>query len=142
LSDRSLYQQRFLCIDIDNFKAYLDVHGLTAGDEALRTISRELRDHFGAADVYRFGGDEFVIVLGERQVWTPNVPDEITLKHAVVDVEVQRNQRRNHYLNRLIEHFLDAGVLASKPAGIHIACTTPAWLEAIMTLRYEPPRRT
>ncbi len=55
--------------DLDLFKEYNDAYGHLAGDEALkmivRTIERELRT---ADSVYRFGGEEFVVVLPQQDV--------------------------------------------------------------------------
>jgi GGDEF domain-containing protein len=126
--DASLYRDRFLCIDLDNFKKYLDVHGLTAGDVVLRELARTLQAYYGAEDVYRFGGDEFVIVLGDREPWLPGPFPEVTLTHAIVSVALHRSQHRNHHINRWIELHLDAGVLASRPDGTPIDCTDPIWL--------------
>ena len=73
------YGRRFalaMC-DIDRFKAYNDTHGHQAGDQALRavaaTIARALR---GGDSVYRYGGEEFLLVLPEQTVDTAQVAVE------------------------------------------------------------------
>jgi diguanylate cyclase (GGDEF)-like protein len=52
---------------LDDFKAYNDTYGHFAGDEVLRSfggiISRLIRE--GADSGYRYGGDEFAIILTE-----------------------------------------------------------------------------
>ena len=63
--------------DIDRFKAYNDTHGHQAGDQALRavaaTIAQELR---GSDNVYRYGGEEFLLVLPEQNLDTALVAVE------------------------------------------------------------------
>jgi two-component system, cell cycle response regulator len=53
--------------DIDTFKQYNDHFGHIAGDEALRRIAQAIRDSLRTADdVYRYGGEEFLVVLREQ----------------------------------------------------------------------------
>lgn len=55
-----------LVIDVDHFKEINDKYGHSAGDEALRKVSLTLYDHVRSSDyVFRYGGDEFVIILSE-----------------------------------------------------------------------------
>lgn len=54
-----------ILLDLDNFKEYNDTHGHLAGDEILRKagtlISKSIRE--GVDSGYRYGGDEFAIIL-------------------------------------------------------------------------------
>jgi diguanylate cyclase (GGDEF)-like protein len=66
---------RFIAVaDIDNFKLVNDRFGHLYGDEILIHFARLMRETFRAGDLlYRFGGEEFVIVFGvarhqDRQV--------------------------------------------------------------------------
>ena len=53
--------------DIDGFKNYNDHFGHVAGDDALRRIARAMRDEVREADtVYRYGGEEFLLLLPEQ----------------------------------------------------------------------------
>ena len=56
-----------ILLDLDDFKAYNDTYGHLAGDEVLRSfggiISHLIRE--GADSGYRYGGDEFAIILTE-----------------------------------------------------------------------------
>ena len=54
-----------LC-DLDGFKQLNDQFGHAAGDEALRTFARILRDALRKTDdAFRIGGDEFALLLAE-----------------------------------------------------------------------------
>jgi diguanylate cyclase (GGDEF)-like protein len=51
-------------IDIDHFKSINDRYGHLFGDEILLLVSRLMRHSFRGADqLFRFGGEEFVVVL-------------------------------------------------------------------------------
>lgn len=53
-----------LYIDIDHFKAINDTRGHQTGDEVLKTVGAILRELTRQADyVFRWGGDEFLILL-------------------------------------------------------------------------------
>jgi diguanylate cyclase (GGDEF)-like protein len=55
-------------VDVDHFKAYNDHFGHLAGDQALKRLADVLREHLRRQDaLYRFGGEEFLVVLsGQR----------------------------------------------------------------------------
>lgn len=55
-----------ILVDIDNFKEINDRFGHLVGDEALRRVARALRENIRRVDyIFRWGGDEFCIVLPE-----------------------------------------------------------------------------
>ena len=53
--------------DLDQFKRYNDHYGHLAGDEALRLVASAIQAGLRRADrVYRYGGEEFLVVLPEQ----------------------------------------------------------------------------
>lgn len=55
-----------LMIDIDHFKNYNDHNGHQKGDELLKKIALLLKENTRSMDrVYRYGGEEFVVILPE-----------------------------------------------------------------------------
>ena len=55
-----------LC-DVDSFKLYNDRYGHIAGDEVLQKVSEAILQNFRAGDTsYRYGGEEFLIILPEQ----------------------------------------------------------------------------
>lgn len=52
-------------VDVDHFKSVNDRHGHLIGDEVLLLMARILRSTFRHDDrLYRFGGEEFVVLMG------------------------------------------------------------------------------
>jgi diguanylate cyclase (GGDEF) domain len=121
VDDHSRYTNTFVCIDIDDLKSYMDINGLTAGDVLLQEIAAELMGRYGNDNVYRFGADEFVVRAGERE-FEPLLNHGDKIKHSIVRVSAARNQRRNHYVNRVIIFHLDKGIVESSPGGNHLTC--------------------
>jgi len=63
---RSEKQMAVLAVDLDDFKAVNDRFGHAAGDEVIVTSAERMKQLLRESDVIaRFGGDEFVIVLGQ-----------------------------------------------------------------------------
>lgn len=56
----------FMILDLDNFKSLNDKHGHSIGDLLLKEAARRLQSCVRDVDsVCRYGGDEFVVILGD-----------------------------------------------------------------------------
>lgn len=56
-------------LDIDHFKKINDTYGHTVGDEVLRKLADELRQHIRHPDtIGRYGGEEFLLILPHSTV--------------------------------------------------------------------------
>ena len=77
-----------LYIDIDHFKAINDTRGHHTGDEVLMTMGAILRELTRQADfVFRWGGDEFVVLLSASEPEARNKANKIRrafLESAIV----------------------------------------------------------
>ncbi|HEY3700249.1 MAG TPA: GGDEF domain-containing protein [Spongiibacteraceae bacterium] len=57
-----------LVLDIDHFKRINDRYGHSAGDRVLIETVRQLRENCRESDsIFRFGGEEFVVLLGQTE---------------------------------------------------------------------------
>ena len=77
-----------LYLDIDHFKAINDTRGHHTGDEVLKTMGAILRELTRQADyVFRWGGDEFVVLLSAGELEAKNKANQIRrafLESAIV----------------------------------------------------------
>lgn len=65
-SKRSAKHGAVMLLDLDNFKTLNDMYGHNMGDFLLKEVGRRITTCLRETDtVARFGGDEFVLVLGE-----------------------------------------------------------------------------
>ena len=63
--DYAKYESRdihAMMFDLDDFKTKNDAYGHAVGDFVLKSAGRFLREAFGDACCYRYGGDEFVVI--------------------------------------------------------------------------------
>ena len=52
-----------MMLDLNEFKVINDTHGHDEGDRILRETAALLRDTFGSEHCYRYGGDEFLVIV-------------------------------------------------------------------------------
>jgi diguanylate cyclase (GGDEF)-like protein len=103
-----------MMIDIDHFKSFNDAHGHATGDEVLRRVGQTLRETFaGVGQVYRYGGEEFCVLLpghdlqaarwiGERvraAISELQVRSETATQTLQVSVSIGVNDRESHAQN-------------------------------------------
>lgn len=63
--------------DIDNFKAFNDTYGHLAGDKLLKSVAESIRKLLRVSDdVFRYGGEEIVILLPEQNIKTTAIVAE------------------------------------------------------------------
>lgn len=73
-------------IDLNNFKSVNDEHGHAVGDEVLRELASTLQGELGkSAQVFRYGGDEFVLFFPH------SVAIEGEIQHRIDDIISQTN---------------------------------------------------
>ncbi|MGH7273254.1 MAG: diguanylate cyclase, partial [Nitrospiria bacterium] len=65
-ADRNKHSLAILMCDLDHFKAVNDTRGHHAGDEVLKAVAQEIQESTRGTDlVFRWGGDEMVVVLAD-----------------------------------------------------------------------------
>lgn len=75
--------------DLDHFKEKNDTYGHIVGDACINCLVRAVERTFGSTDnVYRFGGDEFVVVI-------PDATNEILTSYAINLKKYLANEQKN-----------------------------------------------
>jgi diguanylate cyclase (GGDEF)-like protein len=70
LAQRHNHSLSLLILDIDHFKSINDQYGHPFGDEVLKTLVEELKTVARTSDmVFRFGGEEFVLILNSTNTY-------------------------------------------------------------------------
>jgi diguanylate cyclase (GGDEF)-like protein len=74
--------------DIDHFKGYNDDRGHAAGDDALKSVAGALQREIRTGDaVYRYGGEEFLVLLPEQTIESATLAAE-RLRVAVEQLRI------------------------------------------------------
>ena len=69
--ERYGYSYSAVLCDVDSFKLYNDYYGHLAGDEVLRKVAKVVLENFRKEDTaYRYGGEEFLVILPEQNLET------------------------------------------------------------------------
>jgi diguanylate cyclase (GGDEF)-like protein len=77
-------------LDIDHFKNINDTYGHVAGDDVLRKLAMELREHIRHPDtIGRYGGEEFLVVL----------------PHSTIKAAVEQAERLCKHVRSMFIHF-------------------------------------
>ncbi len=77
--------------DIDNFKAYNDMYGHLSGDDLLRMVGESIKRSLRVSDdVFRYGGEEIVILLPEQDLTSAAVVAE-RIRKDIENMAVEHN---------------------------------------------------
>ena len=79
--------------DIDHFKQFNDHYGHQAGDQVLITLSQFVKNEIRQTDrLYRYGGEEFTIILPETDLRNASLlTEKLRKKIERTNVEYQGN---------------------------------------------------
>lgn len=82
----------FVMLDLNDLKTINDTYGHRMGDEVIVIASKTITKFFGSENCYRFGGDEFVVVL-----------NDLTLNAVIEKIDSMKEYMDNHNKNSEIK---------------------------------------
>ncbi|HWR45595.1 sensor domain-containing diguanylate cyclase [Sporomusa sp.] len=83
-----------LMIDIDYFKHYNDINGHLYGDDALKAVAELVRQYCRDTDfVFRYGGEEFMVLLPETNVTQAHIIAE-RIRKAIAEYPFQNSNNQ------------------------------------------------
>lgn len=92
LAERHHQDLSLLMIDVDHFKKINDKYGHVRGDQVLKEIAKAIQTVCRSSDVtFRFGGEEFVVLLGKTDKEGANIIAE-RLRARIAEIEVKHLQ--------------------------------------------------
>ncbi|SHE22369.1 GGDEF domain-containing protein [methanotrophic endosymbiont of Bathymodiolus puteoserpentis (Logatchev)] len=69
LAERHANHLSLIFVDLDHFKAINDTYGHHCGDQVLKSAAQSIKDSIRGCDIaYRYGGEEFVILLSDTDL--------------------------------------------------------------------------
>lgn len=109
-----------LLLDIDHFKELNDTSGHLAGDNVLKKLAQIMKITVGERSVFRFGGDEFAIVIrnvsDEKLLSVAEgirLKSEAALNGCTVSIGIAKFPKDAHSVDELID-FADKALYISK----------------------------
>lgn len=120
INNSSLESLGILLLDVDNFKSLNDTYGHLAGDNILKKLTRIMKENSGDQSVFRFGGDEFAVVLrnisDEKLLSIAEairLKAEVSLEGCTASIGVARFPKDTGSIEELID-FADKALYISK----------------------------
>jgi diguanylate cyclase (GGDEF)-like protein len=121
----STYVTRYLCLDIDNFGRYGERYNLKAGDAILVEIAKLLERNYPQKNIYRTGGDEFVVELGDAPFVHPQMT-AVNIKHSIVNIQIDQDRRGHYDFGRAFSIYIERGIVESSLNGTSITFKYPS----------------
>jgi diguanylate cyclase (GGDEF)-like protein len=125
-----------LMIDIDRFKDYNDRHGHIAGDDVLRRVADALAANTRPSDrVYRFGGEEFLVLLPGASIIDALAVAE-RQRAAVAELGIRTDRPDRTEGDEVVTISVGVAPLGAGTSG-QPAARADEWLHAADTAMYE-----